>query len=391
MVVTLPPSAANLAWAQKRWRQSGVTAPAVAACLGGAADALTLADRLPLWLWRTREPTAFAALVRLFVLGQPVGVAWLTSALPDAFAWEKRGLLQVRGKQAHATLALSFHDGFEIVADVEPRSANDEREHVMGVTSASQTLQRCLMPGTYKQALDVGTGSGVVALALASQCRNVLGTDINRRALAFARLNAKLVGATNIRFARTSLFKGLPQNHFDLIVGNLPFVISPEQRFVYRDGGLPLDAFSATVVGQAALHLRPGAHAQFLVQWVHPREPLADAQEREEERLASWVADSACHLLALRFRAQKVEDYALEWSRGPFAATPAAAVKRFDAWMRFYERHNIAAVSTGLIVLQRLRDPSRERPWLAVQDWPTPEGPCGADIAAQLAEIAASL
>ncbi len=390
MSILRPPSAATIAWAQKRWRQSHVTADAVAACLSGPADAVTMAERLALWWWRTRDPSPFAALVRLFVLGQPVKAAWLGKALPDVQQWQRRGLLFTQGNRVHPTVALSFHDGQEIVADVEPANAEAERDHVMGVTSASHTLQRCLLPGPHKEGLDVGTGAGVIALAMAERCRNVMGTDINPRAIAFSRLNAKLAGAKNVRFARANLFKGLPKNHFDLIAGNLPFVISPEQRFVYRDGGMPLDAFCAAVVGQAGAHLRPGGHAQFLVQWVHPRElgGPSHAQEQEEERLASWAADSDCHLLALRFRAQNVEDYALQWSRGPFAAPPGAATKRFDAWMRFYERHNVAAVSTGLIVLKRA---SKERPWLAVRDWPTPERPCGADIAAQLQEIQASL
>lgn len=390
MLMPAPPSAANIAWAQKRWRQSQVTAPEVASCLGGPADAATLTDQLALWWWRTREPSPFTALVRLFVLGQAVQATWLREALPDLDVWQKRGLLVLRANQAHPTIALSFHDGAEIVADVEPRRPQAERDHVMGLTSASHTLQRCLLPGPHKEALDVGTGSGVVALALAPHCGHVLGTDINARALAFARLNAKLTNTMNVRFVHTNLFKGLPKHHFDLIVGNLPFVISPEQRFVYRDGGLPLDGFCATVVGQAASYLKPGGHAQFLVQWVHPRASggPTHAQEQEEERLASWVADGDCHLLALRFRAQNAQDYALEWSKGPFAASPAATAKRFVTWMRFFERHQIAAVSTGLIVLKRV---TKDRPWLAVRDWPTPEGPCGKDIAAQIHEIEASL
>jgi len=222
---------------------------------------------------------------------------------------------------------------------------------------------------------------------LARQSETVVATDVNPRALRFAKYNAALAKAPNIKFKAANIFEGLPRGGFDWIVGNLPFVVSPESRFVYRDGGMQGDSFSAAVVNQAGSYLSPGGHAQFLVQWIHPiADPSTSGNpgDLEEQRLASWVEGTGCHLLALRFRVQTVHDYALEWSTGPFSHQQKTSVKRFAAWMKFYEQNHIAAISTGLIVLTRS---SNAKHWLAIQDWPTPEAPCGHEIQAHLRAI----
>lgn len=74
--------------------------------------------------------------------------------------------------------------------------------------------------------LDVGTGSGCIAIYLAQQWENaeILGLDISRRALQYARYNAK-VNATNIVFKKSDLLGTIPpKTHFDLMVANLPYV-----------------------------------------------------------------------------------------------------------------------------------------------------------------------
>jgi len=74
--------------------------------------------------------------------------------------------------------------------------------------------------------LDVGTGSGCIAIALATHWPNAqtLGLDISRRALQYARYNTK-VNHVNIDFKKSNLLTTIPNTtHFDLIVANLPYV-----------------------------------------------------------------------------------------------------------------------------------------------------------------------
>jgi release factor glutamine methyltransferase len=75
--------------------------------------------------------------------------------------------------------------------------------------------------------LDLGTGSGAIALALAVECPRaaVTATDICPRALQIARANAdKLLLSERLRFLEGDLFGAVPGEQFDLIVSNPPYV-----------------------------------------------------------------------------------------------------------------------------------------------------------------------
>ena len=73
--------------------------------------------------------------------------------------------------------------------------------------------------------LDVGTGSGAVALACAEELSEVAvtATDVSEPALAVARLNAERLGlAARVRFVSGAL--PAPGSSFDLVLANLPYV-----------------------------------------------------------------------------------------------------------------------------------------------------------------------
>jgi release factor glutamine methyltransferase len=91
-------------------------------------------------------------------------------------------------------------------------------------------VERCLalirdsMPAA--RICDLGTGSGAIALALASERPHwhITATDVSAAALAVARDNAHRLGLTRIKFVAGDWFAALPGRSFDLIVSNPPYV-----------------------------------------------------------------------------------------------------------------------------------------------------------------------
>lgn len=117
--------------------------------------------------------------------------------------------------------------------------------------------------------LDIGTGSGCIAIALARRLpeAQVTAVDLSVEALALAQRNAELHGAA-VEFLQGSFFEPVAGRRFDLIVSNPPYITSadllalqPEVRdhepILALDGGPDgLTAYRA-IVSQAATHLEP--------------------------------------------------------------------------------------------------------------------------------------
>jgi release factor glutamine methyltransferase len=123
-------------------------------------------------------------------------------------------------------------------------------------------------------AVDVGTGSGAIAVALASEARfeRVIATDVSADALAVARRNAQLLRSelrTPVEFYQGSLLAPLGDVRARLIVSNPPYVATGEATALppdVRDWEPPVALFSGTdglhatarLVRQAAVRLLAG-------------------------------------------------------------------------------------------------------------------------------------
>jgi release factor glutamine methyltransferase len=83
-------------------------------------------------------------------------------------------------------------------------------------------LERELLP-SQAQVLDVGTGTGALAVAAALRGAEVTAVDISRTAVWTARLNARLA-RKRIRVLRGDLTKPVAGRAFDLIISNPPYV-----------------------------------------------------------------------------------------------------------------------------------------------------------------------
>jgi len=120
------------------------------------------------------------------------------------------------------------------------------------------------------EVLDVGTGSGVIALTLATEFpeAKISGTDISEEALGLARENAQRLGLSDrVHFVKSNLLQNV-DGVFDLIVANLPYIAAQDRhtlsREVLHDPDVALfaggqgDGLVRKLIGQAPVRLRSG-------------------------------------------------------------------------------------------------------------------------------------
>jgi release factor glutamine methyltransferase len=90
-------------------------------------------------------------------------------------------------------------------------------------------VERALALAQGASVLDVGTGSGAIALACKDERPDlqVTGSDISEDALALARANAERLDL-NVRWLRADLLEGEPED-FDAVLANLPYVAEGER------------------------------------------------------------------------------------------------------------------------------------------------------------------
>jgi release factor glutamine methyltransferase len=164
---------------------------------------------------------------------------------------------------------------FEVTPDVLiPRP---ETEHVIEVALDRLALREIRagrkqpFSGDGLNIIDVGTGSGCIAIALAKELpgAHIVATDISEAALAVARRNAlRYAFANNIVFLQHNLLSGMAAKH-ELVVSNPPYVGRKEKETLMREvrdhepevalyGGEEGYEFYADLITQSARNLKRG-------------------------------------------------------------------------------------------------------------------------------------
>ncbi|MGW5674843.1 DUF7059 domain-containing protein [Streptomyces sp. NPDC003860] len=378
------------------------TADGLLELLGAPAyAALARSETVPA-LRATRGDGALEALVRLFLLQQPVANERAASVLPvaecladgwlvadDGAAHGGDDGLGDGGATVRATVDVRPYGGpagedWFIVSDLGcavggAAGAGGQGEGVvLGVGGASTTLAGITVRTPVAAALDLGTGSGIQALHAARHATRVTATDLNPRALDFTRLTLALSGAPEAELLTGSLFEPVAHDTYDLIVSNPPFVISPGARLTYRDGGMAGDDLCRTLVQQAGERLNDGGYAQFLANWEH-----VDGEDWQD-RVRAWVP-RGCDAWIVQREVQDVTQYAELWLRdsGDHRGDPARYAARYEEWLDEFDARRTKAVGFGWITLRKA---AAEQPSIVVEEWPHPvEQPLGDAVVAHFA------
>ncbi len=108
---------------------------------------------------------------------------------------------------------------------------------------------------TFKRILDCGTGSGAIALALASERPSweIWGVDISGAALAVARYNAERLGLSRVQFVEGDWFSPFKDSglKFDCIVANPPYIAASDPH--PHQGDCAFEPKGALIAGETGL------------------------------------------------------------------------------------------------------------------------------------------
>ncbi|SDK67365.1 Methyltransferase small domain-containing protein [Glycomyces sambucus] len=291
-------------------------------------------------------------LTRLFTVGVPVPAADAANALAPFTLDEALGcgLLIPGPLDGTDTVAAGWGAQFDgdrlLLSDQLPNTTGGRtREHVLGVGGASNLLLDLTPREPVASALDLGTGCGVQALALAAHAERVTATDLSERALAFAALNAVVNGA-DLELLQGDLLAPVAGRTFDLVVANPPFVIgTPGSGWTYRDGGRDADGIAAELAAASTALLNPGGTMRFLANWLHRK------GEDWSERVAGWFPDEGVRVWAVEREVLDPLDYVRTWQRDSGESHDA---EQAAAWLDWFAANEVEAVGFGFIAVRRV-------------------------------------
>jgi hypothetical protein len=323
-----------------------------------------------------------ADLVRLFLLGAELDEAVArralhpvpidaAGALVECSAGAARALAEVR-----PYAATHGGDPWWVVSDFgsDVRAGPLAADHVLGIGAASLTLAQATMRRPGERGLDVGTGCGVQALHLAAEVRDVVATDVSRRALRMAATSAALSGQTwDLR--EGSLLEPVAGEQFDVVVANPPFVVSPGGAggYDYRDSGLAGDAVSSMLMRRIPEILSPSGTATLLANWVIPPDGEWAA------RVSGWLAGTGCDAWVWQREVVDPGAYVSLWLRDAGELPGSARWRqRYADWTDWFDATGVVAVGMGLVSLRRT---DRANPSIVCEDVPQAvEQPAGTHI-----------
>jgi release factor glutamine methyltransferase len=113
--------------------------------------------------------------------------------------------------------------------------------------------------------LDVGTGTGIIALTAAGKAGKVLGVDLNPEAVKLAKINAGLNGIVNTEFIESDLFSNV-SGVYDLIAFNPPYLPVDEDGQIGRawSGGVNGNEVIESFINTVGDYLKPAGRVQLL-------------------------------------------------------------------------------------------------------------------------------
>ena len=300
---------------------------------------------------------ALDVLVGLFVLDRRIRRTVLEASISDASVAAFCAVDLIRptddgGRQVYRSPVrlvpiLTSAGELFIASDAAPRGADASPTDADFVFSAHNPLTRQFLDlaprRSYRSLLDLGTGTGIGALA-ACNPPAAIGVDITARAVHFARFNAWL-NDRPIDVREGDLYAPVAGLCFDCVLAHPPYVPTLKSRATYRDGGETGEQITRRVVEDLHRHLNP--RGVFLM----PCIAMDTREGRFEDRARQWLGaavgefDLIFAVAETRSPAEFARDLATRVS-DPLPDEAGQWIERFDRW-------GVAEVTYGALAARR--------------------------------------
>ncbi len=296
----------------------------------------------------TGDPGALNALLRWFWIGVPQSVQEAADRLPGWVleSFLRSGLLLREESLLKPQVMILPVEGFLIASDHASKIEVGDPELVLWPNPTSSLLSRFTVREQSRATLDLGTGSGVLALTASRHSDCVVATDLNPRAAAFAAFNARLNGIEGIEFLVGDAFAPVTGRTFDLIFSNPPFFISPGNGYMFCDNPMDLDHLCRRLVREVPAYLNEGGHFQMLCEWAELE------GEPWQERVGEWFKGTGCDAWVLKGNTQMPSEYAQERIRSVTVST-ARDAELYEGYMEYYRQRKVIAIHDGMVAMHR--------------------------------------
>jgi Methyltransferase small domain len=332
-----PPTADTAARLREELAAVGYTGPGIAQRLHTSGEPIF--SHVDLEVYRRRlaaQPDRLSMLICLLLVGDDAPADELGPLLVEA------GIAEPRDGSLRGLVRVVPHDDLLIASD---RLDVESAGRVAGVHRPSATLAHLTIREPVERALDLCTGNGIQALLLSRHASHVVATDVNARALTFARFNLALNHVENVELREGSLLEPAAGETFGCIVCNPPYVVSPDADYTFRDSGLPGDRVSELLARGLPALLEVGGFATLMASW-------AQAGDDPALRPREWLEGGGCDAWILHTTTDDPLSNAAAWTRDAVDG-PEEFGAALDRWTAYYGELGIGALAYGALVLRR--------------------------------------
>jgi len=316
--------------------------------LGFRDLASTRLRNMPRLLHKTREPNELNILLRWFWLGRSQAESVAAKFISPEFIrlLVAGGLLVAEGADLTPRAMVMEANEFLLGSDYPTTIDRGDSDLVLWPNPTSRLLLRMTIRRHSRATLDLGTGTGIQAMAAAGHSETVMATDLNARAANFAAFNAGLNGIENVEVLVGHGFEPADGRKFDLIVSNPPFFISPSSRYLFCNNRLELDQLCAQLVRQAPEFLNEDGYFEMLCEWAQVE------KQAWQERISDWLQNTGCDAWVTRAYTRDPAEYAEDQIRS-MVSMPGQDAEAFEEYISYYEHFRVQFIHGGTIVMRR--------------------------------------